>query len=69
MRPPGVVTYRFEDSDDLCSKLTHVVENYAAVKGALEPHGIQDNIQRVVKWMIVQSERDRESVHACAAQN
>ena len=52
MRPPGVVSYQFEDGHDLCSKLTYVVENYQTVKSILRPQGIQDNIQRVAEWLL-----------------
>lgn len=69
MRPGGVVSYQFEDANDLCSKLTYVVENYDAVKQTLRPQGIQDNIQQVVKWLLVQGSRSQKSAHAYSAQN
>jgi peptidoglycan/xylan/chitin deacetylase (PgdA/CDA1 family)/glycosyltransferase involved in cell wall biosynthesis len=69
MRPPGVVTYRFEDADDLCSKLTYVVENYDAVKGGLHPQGIDNNIDTVVEWLLARGDSDQKSVHAYSTQN
>jgi len=61
MRPPGVITYRFEDADDLCAKLVYVVENYEAVKRGLRPQGIEDNIERVAKWLLAQGNGDLRS--------
>jgi peptidoglycan/xylan/chitin deacetylase (PgdA/CDA1 family)/glycosyltransferase involved in cell wall biosynthesis len=67
MRPPGVVTYRFEDANDLCSKLTYVVDNYDAVTRALQPQGIEDNIQFVAEWLLTQERRSQKSNHAYSA--
>jgi len=52
MRPPGVVTFRFGDADDLCAKLEHVVKNYAAVKNGLRAQGVEDNIGRIADWVL-----------------
>ncbi len=64
MRPPGVITYRFEDADDLCAKLEYVVENYGAVKRGLHPQGIEDNIERVAKWLLAEGSRNLKSTTA-----
>jgi len=61
MRPPGVITYRFEDADDLCAKLVYVLENYEAVKRGLRPQGIEDNIERVAKWLLAEGSRNSKS--------
>jgi peptidoglycan/xylan/chitin deacetylase (PgdA/CDA1 family)/glycosyltransferase involved in cell wall biosynthesis len=61
MRPPGVITYRFEDADDLCAKLEYVVGNYETVKRGLHPQGIEDNIERVAKWLLEEGTRNLKS--------
>jgi glycosyltransferase involved in cell wall biosynthesis len=53
MRPSGVVSYDWRDPNDLCSKLVHVVQNYDQVKAGLEPQGLDDNIERVVQWLLM----------------
>jgi peptidoglycan/xylan/chitin deacetylase (PgdA/CDA1 family)/glycosyltransferase involved in cell wall biosynthesis len=68
MRPPGVVTYHWNDADDLCSKLAYVVENYEAVKHTIRPLGIEDNISRVAKWLLQRKGVDN-SIHAYSGQS
>lgn len=69
MRPPGVIKYNFEDPDDLCQKLVYVVENSEAVRNSLRSQGIDDNIDRVVDWLLHSENTQQKLIHAQAVQN
>lgn len=69
MRPPGVIKYNFEDADNLCQKLIYVVENYEAVRNSLRSQGIDDNIDRVVDWLLHSENTHQKLIHAPAVQN
>jgi peptidoglycan/xylan/chitin deacetylase (PgdA/CDA1 family)/glycosyltransferase involved in cell wall biosynthesis len=51
-RPPGVVTYRFADPEDLCAKLCYVVQNYEAVKRAARLEKPEDAVERAAQWLL-----------------
>ncbi len=51
-RPEGVVTYRFADPEDLCAKLSYVVENYEAVKRATRLEKAEDAVERAAQWLL-----------------
>lgn len=51
-RPPGVVTYRFADSEDLCAKLGYVVANYDAVKRATRLERAENAVEQAAEWLL-----------------
>jgi len=56
-RPPGVVTYADTDADDMCAKLTYVVENLLEVKAALRNDPAVDNVARTADWLVRDSSK------------
>lgn len=65
MRPAGVVTYEWSNTNDLCQKLTYVYENLGIIRDMLPQLELDDNIDRIADWML----RDSKIVHATAGQN
>jgi glycosyltransferase involved in cell wall biosynthesis len=51
-RPPGVVTYRFADPQDLCQKLGYVVDNYDAVKRETRLEKAEDTVEQAAQWLL-----------------
>jgi peptidoglycan/xylan/chitin deacetylase (PgdA/CDA1 family)/glycosyltransferase involved in cell wall biosynthesis len=51
-RPAGVVRYKFADPQDLCAKLSYVVENYDSVKRATRLDKAEDAVERAAEWLL-----------------
>jgi peptidoglycan/xylan/chitin deacetylase (PgdA/CDA1 family)/glycosyltransferase involved in cell wall biosynthesis len=51
-RPPGVVTYKFADPVDLCSKLTYVLQNYEAIQRQTRPVETDDYAGQMADWVL-----------------
>jgi glycosyltransferase involved in cell wall biosynthesis len=51
-RPPGVVTYRENDSVDLCEKLVQVTVNYDQVRGRTHFHGAENHTGRTADLLL-----------------
>ena len=51
-RPEGVVTFRFNDAQDLCAKLNYVVENYALVKHNTRVPQADNNVGRAADFVL-----------------
>lgn len=51
-RPAGVVTYEDTDPADMVTKLRFVAENYTQVKAGLSAENAEDNVGRMVDWLI-----------------
>ncbi len=69
MRPPGVITYNFDDAADLSEKLVYVVDNYEAIRSTTRSHGINDNIERVVDWLLHPPSGNEKLTYAHSAEN
>ncbi len=51
-RPEGVVTYREADPEDMCAKLTYVVEHRSAIKASLRENESEDKVGEKVDWLV-----------------
>lgn len=51
-RPTGVVTYRETDPDDMCAKLTFVVEHLPAIQASLRENESEDKVGEKVDWLV-----------------
>jgi peptidoglycan/xylan/chitin deacetylase (PgdA/CDA1 family)/glycosyltransferase involved in cell wall biosynthesis len=56
-RPAGVVTFRFGDAADICTKLRYVAENYDAVKRGTQLSNFNDNVERTAAWLLALGRR------------
>jgi glycosyltransferase involved in cell wall biosynthesis len=51
-RPAGVVTYEDTDAADMVAKMAFVQQHYAQVKEALRLEDSEDNVGRMVDWLV-----------------
>jgi glycosyltransferase involved in cell wall biosynthesis len=51
-RPPGTVTYKENDAEDLSAKLVSLIDNNPAIRATLEQLERSDNVGRMADWLI-----------------
>jgi glycosyltransferase involved in cell wall biosynthesis len=56
-RPPGVVTYEDTDAADMVAKMAFLRQHYAQVKQASRVEDSEDNVGRMVDWLVGKPER------------
>jgi glycosyltransferase involved in cell wall biosynthesis len=52
-RPPGVVTFRTDDADDLMETLRRIWSDYDMVRSQLNPPAIQDTVQEEAELLVM----------------
>jgi glycosyltransferase involved in cell wall biosynthesis len=61
-RPENVITYREGDAADLCEKLIGLTVNYARMKDQLRLENAEDNIARMVDWLVERPAQKRKEL-------
>ena len=51
-RPPGVVTYKFPDPEDMYAKFVYVLENYELVKKGTRLPEAETAVERTAQWLL-----------------
>ena len=52
MRPPGVITFPWGHTEELCLKLDYLCENYGRIKRGLAAVAVEDNVGRIAEWLL-----------------